>query len=364
MRLALIILLFSLFVPSVAFAEEPLAVAILNLEADKVEVELAETLTSIVRNEALQVDKYQVVNKYPIRLSDIALLVGCSPESPTCLKQVASEVEARVLIYGLVRRQGEASYQIEINVFDVTNGKMLNRLTHTLTDTDPVAGFRKEIEAFFAEQRGQTTTSLQIGASVDGAQVRIDDAFVGVVPLERKGLAPGKYAIQVAHPDYQVWETVVELTPGSDQRVWAQLIPIPTSPHDQALSETTTEQIKTSADLRDTPLPPSPRGTPWGAWSAVSVGALALGGAVGFGIALESTESKLEKEAANGMLTEARYQELYDRGQNYELGHRILLGVGIVASATGLVWLIIDRVGERHASIGVTPSGVTARVRW
>ncbi len=365
MRFVLLILGFLLFfAPAHAFAEDPLAAAILNLEAEGVDAELADTLTSIVRNEALQVEKYQVVNKFPIRLSDIALLVGCSAESAACLKQVATEVEARVLIHGLVRKQSSGAYQIEINIYDVTNSQMINRLTRTLSDSkDPVAGFRKEIEAFFAGERGVAVTRLQIGASVDGAQVRINEAFVGIVPLERKGMAPGTYAIQVAHPDYQVWETRVELTAGADQRVWAQLT---ARPQDAVMADVPTEtgQTVVTTELADQPLPKPVRGTNWGAWSALSVGVLALGGSIGFGIALEGVEGTVESEAATGRLTEARYQELFDRGKNLELAHRILLGVGAIGVVTGAVWLIVDKVGERRVALQVTPSGAAVSLQW
>lgn len=363
MRHIIQVLLFVLaFAPAAAFADDPLAAAILNLEAENVDAELADTLTSIVRNEALQVDKYQVVNKFPIRLSDIALLVGCSVESPSCLKQVANEVEARVLIHGLVRKQGEKTYQIEINIYDVANAQMINRLTKTLPDTsDPVGGFRKEIESFFAEERGVTETRLQVGASVDGAQVRIDAVYVGVAPLERKGLAPGTYAIQVAHPDYQVWETRVELGAGDDQRVWAQLVPVAA----QSPAVLVEPDAPTTVVVEERPAPPPrERRVNWGAWSALGVGALSLGTAVGFGIALEGVEQKVEDEAAAGSLTEARYQELFDRGKNLELAHRILLGVGVVGAATGVIWLVADGMGEKRAELGVSPSGVAVRWHW
>lgn len=352
-----ILLLLLLFAPVNAVAEEQLDAAILNLETDKKNEDLAETLTSVVRNEALQVEKYKVVNKFPIRLSDIALLVGCNAENPSCLKQVAAEVEARILIYGLVKRQGETSYQIEVNVYDVGTGQMLNRLTRTLTDKDPVVGFRKEIEQFFAEQRAIPTTRLQVGSSVEGAQVRIEDSFVGVAPLERKGLEPGRYTIQVAHPDYQVWETVVELEPGAKESVWAQL---------QPLEEGKTETIVIERDPKPAePLPEDPRGLNWGAWSALSVGTLALGGSLAFGIGLESTERTLEKEAAAGELTEARYQKLFDRGKNYELAHRVLLGVGTVGVATGVIWLIVDGMSDRRrAQLIVGPSSAAVRWQW
>lgn len=365
-RLLQLITILLVLVPQSAWAADPLAAAILNFEGKNVPAEMTETLSSIARNEAMQIEKYQVVNQYPIKLSDVLLVLGCSAESPSCLKQVAEQTKARVLIYGLVEKQG-ATYRLELNIFDSETGRMLNRLSRTLTDTtDPIVGFRKEIEAFFAEERGEAFTRLQIGSNVDGAQIRIDDTFVGVVPLERKGLPPGKYAVQVAHPDYEVWKQTVELSSGADLRVWAELQPLSTQP----IVTTPTEEPKTTMTVQTVDVtggvePERVRGTNWGAWSAIFVGGTALGTAVGFGLALEGTERKIEDESAAGTLTESRYEELFSRGENFELAHRVLLGVGAVATVAGILWLVLDDGGDVAAvDVGIAPQGVSARLRW
>lgn len=362
-------------IPTFAFAEDPVAAAILNLEGEGVDAKMTDTLTSIIRNEALQVEKYQVVNKYPIQLSEVVLMLDCSADSPSCLKQVARETKARLLIYGRVEKRNE-QFKIELNVFDAETGRMLNRLVRTLNDTtDPVIGFRKEIEAFFAQQRGGALTRLQIGANVEGAQIRIEDTFVGVVPLERKGLPPGSYEIQIAHPDYEVWTKQVTLNAGDDERVWAQLVaraPAEPEPASDAVASapTNTQSSQTQTtefgptDIEDTADTPR-RGpkTSWGPWSAIVVGGAALGGAVAFGVALENVESTIETEAVEGTLTESRYQQLFSRGENYELAHRILLGVGAVSTVAGIIWLVVDS-GKERASLRLTPTGVSATVRW
>lgn len=355
--------------PSFAWADGPVAAAILNLQGNGVDQEMTSTLTSIVRNEALQVEKYQVVNKYPIQLQDVLLVLDCSADSPSCLKQVSEQVKARVLIYGSVQKQ-EEKFKIELNVFDAETGRMLNRLVRTLDDaTDPVIGFRKEIEAFFDQQRGEALTRLQIGSSVEGARIQIDGTFVGTVPLERKGLPPGRYDIEVTHDGFEPWSSTVTLGEGADERVWAPLKKIEKEPVVSSTStsdsdDTTT--VVTRPDLTDSTTPervPTPN---WGAWSAIVVGGLSLAGSGGFFIAMKNVESTLENESAAGTLTEARLEELFDRGENYELTYRVLLGIGAVAATTGFVWLLLDNSGERAAALemGVGLDGVSARLRW
>jgi hypothetical protein len=370
MRARLTHLLLALLVvlaPSSAWAEGPVAAAILNLEGEDVDPEMTKTLTSIVRNEALQVEKYQVVNKYPIQLQDVLLVLDCSAESPSCLKLISEQVNARVLIYGTVQKR-DSRFKIELNVFDAETGRMLNRLVRTLDETtDPVIGFRKEIEAFFAQQRGEALTRLQIGSSVEGARILINGTFVGTVPLERKGLPPGSYDLEVQQEGYEPWKKTVSLAPGADERVWAPLEKMETpepevaSPTTETGSTTTKTVVTSEPDVSAERVPT----TNWGAWSAVVVGGLSLGGSLGFGLAMENTERTLEEENDAGTLTEARLDELYDRGENFELAHRVLLGVGAVALTTGVVWLLLDS-GERAASlnVGVGVDGVSARLRW
>ena len=366
----LLTLLLIVLLPAQAWAADPLAAAILNFEGKGVAEDMPETLSSIVRNEALQIEKYQVVNQYPIKLSDLLLALGCSAESPTCLQQVAEQTKARVLIYGMIERKG-ANYRLQLNIFDSETGRMLNRLSRTITDTtDPIVTFRKEIEAFFDEERGAATTRLQIGSSVEGAQIRINDTFVGVVPLERKGLPPGTYTVEVSHPEHEVWRDTVTLATGADLKVWAQLAPRRSGNANAASPATVgAEPVRIAPngfDVADSTMPESVGTTNWGAWSAVFVGGAALGGALGLGIALEDVERTIERESAAGTLTEGRYDELFNRGENFELAHRVLLGVGAVAVVAGVVWLVLDDDEDAAASIelGVGPGGVNASLEW
>lgn len=352
--------------PNLASASDPLAAAILNFEGAGVDDEMTETLSTIVRNEAMQVEKYQVVNQFPIKLSDILLVLGCSAESPSCLRQVADETNARVLIFGSVEKTA-TSYRLELSIFDSGAGRMLNTLSRTVTDAaDPIVAFRQEIETFFAEERGEARTRLQIGSSVNGARIFIDDTFVGVAPLERKGLPPGNYRIRVTHPGTTDWEETVQLKPGGDQEVWAELSREPqavaSAPPDTTSSTSTTEVVVTTSDGGPVERVPTRN---WGAWSAIVVGGVSLATSVALGTAVETTERKVERESADGTLTESRYQELAQRGQNFELAHFVLLGVGAVAVTTGIVWLLLsDSDDVATVELGVGPGTVSTRIRF
>lgn len=367
-RLLLLFTFLMTFLASNAFANQPMSVAILNLEGENVEKDLVTTLSSIVRHEAQQVDRYQVINKFEINFQDVLLVLGCSADSTTCLKQAAEQVNARVLIFGKLSKKG-STYQLTLNVFDSETGRMLNKLSRTLnaTNDDPVVQFRKEIEAFFAKDKAAPTTRLQIGSNVADARILIEDTFVGNVPLERKGLPPGRYKVEVTHPDYLTWETLIELKEGADIDLWAPLKPASKANGTQQVPVDTSRKI----EVVETPVVkesmPEERvsGTNWGAWSAIGVGTLALGGSGVFGALMSGVEDDIAEENNAGTLTLDRYNELNDRGENYEMTHRVLLGVGAAAVLGGVTWLIVSPGGEAQtASFGVTPTGFAGTLTW
>jgi len=352
----LVVLIF-VVVSAPAHAEQ-LAAGILNLRGEGVDASLVNTLSSIVRNEAQQVEKYQVVNKYEINLQDILIVLNCSAESTACMQQVAEQVKARILIYGTIERKG-GSFLIELAIFDAQSGRVLNKLNKTIADTDdPVIAFRQEIETFFARERGAATTRVQIGSSVSDAQIFMEDTFVGTVPLERKGLPAGKYQIRVEHPDYEPWTQLLELKEGGDESLWAQLKP--------RAGARSNDVVKTRQEIRDDVKIEDERvGTiNWGAWSAVGAGGLALVGSGVFAVLMGNIEQQITDESREG-ITERRYNELVERGEGYETAHRVLLGVGAVCVIGGVTWLLISPDGGRKtAELGFTGNQVVGTLRW
>lgn len=337
---------------------EQLAAGILNLSGEGVDASLVNTLSSIVRNEAQQVEKYQVVNKYEINLQDILIVLNCSAESTSCMQLVAEQVKARILIYGDIERKG-GSFQIELAIFDAESGRILNKLNKTIADTDdPVIAFRQEIETFFARERGAATTRVQIGSTVSDAQIFMEDTFVGTVPLERKGLPAGTYTIRVEHPDYEPWTKVLELKQGGDETLWAELKARPGAQKNTVVQ--TRQEVREDIEIKDERV-----GTVnWGAWSAVGVGGLALVGSGVFAVLMGSVEQQITDESREG-ITERRYTELVDQGEGYETAHRVLLGVGAVGVIGGVTWLLISPDGGRKtAELGFTGNQVVGTLRW
>lgn len=369
-------------------------VAVLNLEGDGVDDKLLETLTSVLRNEAQQYSSYDIVNQSPVNLSEIVVVLGCNTDNPTCLKQAAEQLDARVLIYGRVEKV-EQAHRVTIKIFDADTGKIERRLVRTLVnEKDPVVAFRKQIQSMFQLDKARQATRLQIGSNVEGAKIKVNGTMIGTAPVERKGLPPATYDVEVDAEGYTTWKASIELTPGADIRLWA---PLTKAAEPQASDADHVAQSDTDAagdtttvggpNLDDGTSPPEvsvSEGPNWAAWSAVGVGGVALAGSGVMAYMMSQTEDDLVAHDAD------RYQmsrdaylskraDIVDTGQSYELAHRVLLGVGAVSVVAGTVWLIIDNAesdapmarndlpvdsAERQWDVRVSPTGVSALVNW
>jgi hypothetical protein len=366
-----------------------LNVAVLNLEGSGVDAKLLETLTSVLRNEAQQHAGYDVVNQSPVNLSEIVVVLGCDTNNPECLEQAAEQLDARVLIYGRVVKV-EQAHQVTIEIFDANSAKFERRLVRTLANNaDPVVAFRRQTQSIFDPDVDNSGTRLTIGSSVDGATVKINDTMIGNAPVERKGLPPGTYEVEVSNEGYEPWTKSVDLIEGGDIRLWAPLKEVePEKVAPGPVADKTGAEDPSSAGSDAAPgaagysggiAPPKSgvgSGPNWGAWSAVGVGGLAVGASLVFGGLMSGTQDDLTAhDARRSELNRDEYiaerDDIVGTGESYELAHRVLLGVGAVSIIAGTAWLLLDDGGVEEPmaaaptwDVAVSPTGVSALVSW
>ena len=367
----LLLCLFAGGLPLSASAQESglTDVAVLNLEGEKVEDQLLKTLTVVLRKEAEEREDYDV-NQSSINLSEVLVVLGCSTPNPTCLKQAAEQVDAQILVYGSVEKIDDR-FEVEVEVFDSARREVTQRVVRTLRTDDPVGEFRKQVKQLFEEDEASEGTRVQIGSNIEGASIRIRDTVVGTTPLERKGLPPGEYEIEVFKEGYSTWKATVDLEEGSDIRLWAPLDEKPA-----AKPRTEDKKITSKSGGSDGSSPPEyvTSKTNWGAWSVVGVGGLALAGSGVMGILINRKEGELDELQSQAGTYESagaynrRQNEIIDQGQSYELAHRILLGVGLVSATTGVLWLILENPDSNESArsfdMNVGPRGASATFRW
>lgn len=350
----LVLLLLTPF-SSTAFADEPLDVAVLNLESAQVDVAALTTLTSVLRDEAAQNKHYNISKTPPISISEIVVVLGCDPEEMQCLQQAAQNLNTRLLIYGKTTHD-EETHHVTVDIFDALSSRIIHSFERHFDSNQNLAiSFRREIASFFADPKAIPTTRLEIQSNVAGADIRIDDVLVGTTPFERLGLPQGTYQVELSAPGFEPWSDTITLTDSGEIILKAPLTAII-----GYVAQDLTPPDDVGASIN------------WGAWSAISVGAVALGASGVLGWMMADTEQQIT-DGLNANLTQREHQDLLDKGESYQFTHRLLLGVGAVGVTSGLVWLLVDGLSNSadddvHAhkplQFGISPTSVSASWHW
>jgi hypothetical protein len=55
---------------------------------------------------------------------------------------------------------------------------------------------------------------LLVSSRPPGAQLFVDDALVGTMPLLMAGLSPGRHQIRVEMPGWKAWSSSIQIEPG------------------------------------------------------------------------------------------------------------------------------------------------------
>lgn len=339
-----------------AQAQETYDVAVLNMEGAQLDAAALATLTSVLRDEAAQNKRFNITQTPPVSISEVVVVLGCDPNEMHCLQQVAENLDTRLLIYGTATKNNDI-HHLTVEIFDARSARILHAFARDFDSNQNLAiSFRSEMTSFFAAPRSLPTTRLEISSNLAGADVRIDDVVVGTTPFERLGLPQGTYQVELSAPGFEPWTDTITLTDSGEVILKAQL--------------TALEGYIPQASLNhQDEVGPA---TNWAAWSAISVGAVALGASGVLAWMMNDTEQQISDGLANN-LTQREHQELLDKGESYQFSHRLLLGVGAVGVTSGLVWLLVDGLSNNddeaalsHSPLqfGISPTSVSASWSW
>ncbi len=381
--ISLSVLLFTLGGVQSAMAQSSQSMAVLNIEGEGVKAETAETLTSLVRGEAQQIAKYQVVNATPINLSEVVLLLGCDASSVECLSLAADQLSVNTLVYGKFIKE-DAGYRLKLSIFDATSVKITHRMQKVIpANGDLVFDARQEIESFFGQiKKEQVAAKLTISSNVRGAQVLLNGEPSGTTPLQQLLVDPGTYKIQVKKDGFTEWSAELELGERSNMKLRAPLKPLPkevTNPTTTSQSSTTSTQTTVVSDTsvqngntgggigEDLNVRARRDGVNVGAVSLISVGGVALIGSAITAVRMNQLSQELTDQANRGELSVEDREDGINRGLTLQRTHRVLLGAGAAMAVIGGVWLAVD-LGKRKDANAVTlkfsPTGVQGVVRW
>jgi hypothetical protein len=369
----------ALVVCAAAEARAQSATTVFNIEVEGVDASLTPTLTAILRNEAQQLEGYEVINKSPVSLNDLVIVLGCDTASLECLEQAAKQVNSSMLIYGSLVKEKDG-LRLKVDIYDSKVQRVTFRLQKLIGHKeDIVVTYRSEIEQFIRSVRQQKDApKLVVNANVRGALVKLNGEDAGTIPFEREGLKPGNIDIEVSAQGFSTWSASMELTPGNTTKVNASLKPIPKevgakTPGEDKLVVSDPNPRKPSSSTTTGHMPGDQLSSPnWGAWSLVGLGTASLIGSGVTAILMKGTEDEIRDKNLAGTLTPDEYDQLVARGNRYQTTHRVMLGIGLVGVAAGGVWLLVDALSASNERSAATPmwdlhfgpTSVEALIRW
>lgn len=173
-------------------------------------------------------------------------------------------------------------------------------------------GRTARVVASFPPPRG----ALSVRSTPGGALVLLDGKAIGQTPIVRHGLGVGPHLVTLRREGLVERTIPVEIADGAERQldIW---LPAPTRPRKS-----------------------EPARRRW-TWVAGGAAVVALGVGVGMGIAARATHERWEDTRAAGT-DPALFEELRDSGQRKQLAANVLLAVGGVLAATGVVLFVLE----------------------
>lgn len=356
---------------------EPAAIVVFELVGSEDTTELRDDLTTAIREQVRGNPRYDLVNDKPVVLSDVVVVLGCESDSTTCLNKAADHFGADYLVFGKLEDVADRT-RVSVRLFDPAAGRYVRSFGRVMARLEhPYQAFREQVDEILTTDSQRSVARLRVRSDVKGAQVKLNGEDVGKTPLSRRNMQPGTYHVEVSTEDGRSWSTDVEIEAGGDVRIRAPLNEVTTGTEGERKGGTASSAGTEERSLGETGasgVRDEEKSASWGPWFAIGFGGLALVGSGVEAAVMQSAMNDLEEWRRTNRSPSGECHpeecEMIERGENAELGHRILLGVGGVSVAGGLLWLWLqsgddgDRAAARRLDVSVGPDRVTIGWEW
>lgn len=284
------------------------------------------------------------VQRSALGLEDLMLAVGCPSTTIACLQEIGQNVKASGLIISRARRVKEG-VELSVRWFDVATGGDRGELARLLP-SDAASRAKILAEAVKAllgrppPSSQEQTGGLSISASVPFVEIVLDGQVRGSVPLQLRGLRPGRYTVLARRDGYLSSEQTAMVSPNQLTQILIEMTPAPP------------QRVSYLGSIR----PPT--------WVVGGAGLLCLAMGAAFAAHMKAQQDHLD--AAQGIT----YQEIQqmldyrDTGRRDALAANILFGLGGAALVGAAIFSYLDyrRAGSESAStpsVGVGPGSVS-----
>lgn len=399
-----------------AGSDGPTSVAVFKLEGPADKQRLRDALTEVIRDEVATHSSYKLVNDRPVALDDVVVVLGCSSPTSSCMKKAAEQFGAELLVFGKIEANINGSDRADVRLFDARRGRYVRSFGQVIAEPGgPYGAFDKKVGTLLRTEKQRKAAQLVVSANVQGATVTVDGQQVGLTPMTKKGLKPGRHTILVEHPDYEPWSTDVDVAKGAQVKVQAPMDKKVDKKVDEKVSEEVAEKVSEEVDENtggqtveqaesaaaeaedsqseqleqpELEVPPEFADSMSGGidkvgpWVAIGAGALTLGGSGLAWMGVKQAEEDLvawRRDPRNWQQTQqvdgcvGEECEILSRGERAETTQRVLLGVGSASMAGGLLWLLLRGNGDKGDGgrakaqgfdVMVGPASVGARWSW
>lgn len=219
---------------------------------------------------------------------------------------------------------------------------------------------RAEIDREIEKLQGRVA-QMSIGASVDGAEILVDDVAVGASPLSGPVLvSAGRRKVTATKPGYSSATRIVDVAGADEVNVQLELVPVAAKPAPRTLDAPAPKPVVTDAV---TP-PPARERVPWIAWGAS--GALLVGASVTGVLALRASGELADDRATPNVGRDA-LDQAQAKTRNLSLATDILGGAALVVGgyAAWRTFFVRDATADTTPSasldVAASPEAVVVR---
>lgn len=318
----------------------PEPIAVLLLPSGDVDASVADALTELLIAAVAQRGGATIVGKeeFQAQLGQGDASTAECLESVTCLGRIGVALGVREVIAGTIGHHG-TTWAFALNRIDlrsgVTQGRVFREVEGDLADV--VRTLPESVDDLYIEtiEPGR----LVVRASVEGAEVSLDGAFIGTIvagePVRRDLLAPGEHEVVVRAHGHASYRRTIDIEAGTTFAVEAELVALPHHGFE----------------------------VPAVTWVFGGVAFASLAAAIGLGV---SSTTQAPQEAS-----QREVQAFYAARENEAIAADICFAAAAAATAGAVIPLVLAALEQPSAtdaeevevSVAPTPSGASLVVR-
>ncbi len=309
--------------------ERRVKIAVLDLVAKGVAVDLAASETGLLAQELDELQIFKVLSREDIknmlRFEQDKQRLGCDG-SGACAAELGSALNVEYLVAGSLGKLGD-TWVLNLTLSNVHDGSVEGRVTENVKGKEDVliAAVKRNVKVLVGKVLTDRQGFLILGSPELGATVKIDGVVKGSTPIRGKlPLAWGPHLLQVEKAGFVAYEEDIQIP--AKQLLVKDIAMVP-SPDFLSTYETSAKKFRL------------------GAYLSTAVAAAGIGGAVYFNYAAGKREATLQSDYVPRLTAgdeTARHdaQTIANQGATYVLVSRAALGVGVASAALATYFFI------------------------